>query len=134
MTTRRRVPVVLALVAVCSLAGCVQQPRACTEIGAANGVAVEVVGLVRSEQLDVEVCLDGQCVAAPMFADGPPETFVELPGVDSVAERTYRVTVRTPEGTVVVPSQEVVVAASRVQPNGEGCPPTAYQARISVRP
>ena len=134
MTPRRRLLVVLALVALSGLAGCVQPPRACTEIGAANGVTVHVLDLVRSDQLDVEVCLDGQCVTAPMSADGPPETFVELPAVDSVAELTYRVTVRTPGGTVVVPTREITTAANRVQPNGEGCPPTAYQARVSVRP
>ena len=134
MTTRPCATFVLALVALSGLAGCVQQPRACTEIGASNGVAVDVLDLVRSEQLDVEVCLEGQCVSAPLFVDGPPETFVELPAVDSVAELTYRVTVRTQAGAVVVPTQEVIAAASRVQPNGEGCPPTAYQARLSVRP
>jgi hypothetical protein len=134
MTTRRQTAVVLALVGLSGVAGCVQQPRACTEIGASNGVAVTVLDLVRSEQLDVEVCVDGQCVTAPMFPDGPPETFVDLPAVDSLAERTYRVTVRTPAGAVVVPTQDVTAAARRVQPNGEGCPPTAYQARVSVRP
>ena len=134
MNPRRRAPVVLALVALSVVAGCVPEPRACTEIGASNGVAVTVLDLVRSEQLDVEVCLDGQCATAPVFADGPPEAFVDLPAVDSLAERTYRVTVRTQAGAVVVPTEEVLVGASRVQPNGEGCPPTAYQARVSVRP
>jgi hypothetical protein len=134
MTTRRRAPVVLALIALSGVAGCVQQPRACTEIGASNGVAVTAEGVNRQQQLVVEVCLEGQCVTAPMFVDGPPETFVELPAVSSVEERTYRVTLRAPDGAVVVPTQEVIAAATRVQPNGEGCPPVAHQARVSVHP
>lgn len=131
--TRHRISVLLALVALFGASGC-DQPRACTEIGASNGINVSAPGLVRTEQLEVEVCVGGQCATGPLFVDGPAEAFIELAAVDSAEPRTYQVTVRMPGGPVVVPTQEHTVSARRVQPNGEGCPPVAHQASVSLRP
>ena len=133
MPRYRRVAL-LTLVALFGASGCEQPPRACTEIGASNGVNVSAPGLTRTGQLEVEVCVEGQCAVGPLFVEGPAEAFVELAAVDSVEPRTYRVTVRAPDGTVAVPMQEHVATARRVQPNGEGCPPVAYQASVSLRP
>jgi hypothetical protein len=130
--TRPRTAVLLTVVATLGASGC-EQPRACTEIGASNGVNVSAPGLARPGQLEVEVCVVGQCATGPLFADGPAEAFVELAAVDSVETRTYRVTVRGADGAVVVPAQEHTVGARRVQPNGEGCPPVAHQASVSLR-
>ena len=131
--SRSRHAALLTLVALLGASACEQQPRACTEIGASNGVNVSAPGLTRTGQLEVEVCVLGQCATGPLFVDGPAEAFVELAAVDSESPRTYRVTVRALNGTVAVPVQEHLVAARRVQPNGEGCPPVAYQASLSLR-
>lgn len=122
----------MVLLALSATVACGPEARACTEIGAANGVDVTVQGLQRVEDLVVEVCVAGECRTAPLFIDGPPSAFVDLPAVSSTKAIVVRVSVRDQSQRVVVPATEVRATPRKVQPNGPDCDPTAYQAAVTV--
>jgi hypothetical protein len=109
-----------------------EQPRACTEIGAANGVSVSVVGADRAQDLVVEACVETACSIGTLFADDTGGAFVDLTAIDSTDPVEVTVTVRTQSGQVLVPATKVRSTPRTVQPNGPGCDPTAYQAAVTV--
>jgi hypothetical protein len=123
---------VVATVALVVLTTSCEQPRACTEIGAANGVSVSVDGVDRTLDLAVEACVDQACSTGTLFAGGTDAAFVDLSAVDSTAPVDITVTVRTQTGQVLVPATTVRSTPRKVQPNGPGCDPTAYQAAVTV--
>lgn len=125
--------VVAGLAVVLRAAGCSEPPRACTEIGATNGVKVTVkggLGAADARQRFVEACVAGVC-GSGLLADGE-SAWVDLATVSSTSPVTVTVTVRQDDGSVLVPTATVVVTPSKVQPNGPGCEPTAYQAEVTV--
>ena len=106
--------------------------KACTEIGASNGVNVTVQGADRAQDLVVEACVDGDCATGTLFAGGTDGAFVDLAAVDSTSPVDVRVTVRSPGGDVIVRPTTVRATPRTVQPNGPGCEPTAFQAAVTV--
>ena len=121
----------VALVGLALTSAC-EQPRACTEIGAANGVNVSVDGADRSQDLVVEACVETACSSGTLFADDTGGAFVDLAGIDSTDPVEVTVAVRTQTGQVLVPATKVRSTPRSVQPNGPGCDPTAYQAAVTV--
>jgi hypothetical protein len=123
---------VVALVGLVVLTSACEQPRACTEIGAANGVNVSVDGADRSQDLVVEACVETACSTGTLSADDTGGAFLDLAGIDSTDPVEVTVTVRTQTGQVLVPATKVRSTPRPVQPNGPGCDPTAYQAAVTV--
>jgi hypothetical protein len=123
---------VVAIVGLVLLTTACEQPRACTEIGASNGVSVSVDGADRTQDLVVEACVDKACSTGTLFASDTGGAFVDLTAVDSTVPVDVTVTVRTQSGRVLVPATTVRSTPRRVQPNGPGCDPTAYQAAVTV--
>jgi hypothetical protein len=123
---------VVAVVGLVVLTTACEQPRACTEIGAANGVSVSVDGADRTQDLVVEVCVEKACNTGTLFADGNDGAFVDLSAIDSTDPVDVVVTVRLQTGVLLVPGTTVRSTPRMVQPNGPGCDPTAYQAAVTV--
>ena len=123
---------VVVLAGLVALTTACEQPRACTEIGATNGVSVSVDGADRTQDLVVEVCVDKACSTGTLFANDTGAAFVDLAAVDSTDPVDVTVTVRNPAGQVLVPVTTVRSTPRTVQPNGPGCDPTAYQAAVTV--
>ena len=123
---------VVAVVGLVLLTTACEQPRACTEIGATNGVSVSVDGADRTQDLVVEACVDKACSTGTLFASDTGGAFVDLAAVASTDPVDVTVTVSTQSGQVLVPATTVRSTPRRVQPNGPGCDPTAYQAAVTV--
>ena len=123
---------VVAVVVLVVLTTACEQPRACTEIGASNGVNVSVEGVGRTQDLVVEACVDQACSTGTLIADAHDGAFVDLSAIDSTDPVDVVVTVRTRAGEVLVPATTVRTTPRTVQPNGPGCDPTAYQAAVTV--
>jgi hypothetical protein len=122
----------VALVAVLATSACTVTGRACTDIGASNGVNVTVQGADQTQDLVAEVCVGADCATGTLFAGGTGGDFVDLPAVHSTSAVDVRVTVRSQSGVVVVPATTVRSTPRKVQPNGPGCEPTAFQAAVTV--
>ncbi|MEO6412404.1 MAG: hypothetical protein ABIO48_07425 [Pedococcus sp.] len=123
---------VVAVVGLVLLTSACEQPRACTEIGATNGVSVSVDGADRTQDLVVEACVDEACSTGTLFASDTGGAFVDLAAVDSTDPVDVTVTVRTQSGQVLVPATTVRSTPRTVQPNGPGCDPSAHQAAVTV--
>jgi hypothetical protein len=123
---------VVAVVGLVVLTTACEQPGACTDIGAANGVRVSVDGADRTQDLVVEVCVDKACSTGTLFAGDNEAAFVDLAAIDSTDPVDVVVTVRTQTGVLLVPGTTVRSAPRMVRPNGPGCDPTAYQAAVTV--
>jgi hypothetical protein len=123
---------VVAVVGLALLTTACEQPRACTEIGATNGVSVSVDGADRTQDLVVEACVDRACSTGTLFASDTGGAFVDLAVVASTDPVDVTVTVSTQSGQVLVPATTVRSIPRTVQPNGPGCDPTAYQAAVTV--
>jgi hypothetical protein len=123
---------VVAIVGLVLLTTACEQPRACTEIGASNGVNVSVDGAERTQDLAVQACVDKACSTGTLFASDTGGAFVDLAAIDSTDPVDVTVTVRTLAGQVLVPATTVRSTPRTVQPNGPGCDPTAYQAAVTV--
>jgi hypothetical protein len=123
---------VVAVVGLVLLTTACEQPRACTEIGATNGVSVSVDGADRTQDLVVEACVDRACGTGTLFASDTGGAFVDLAAVASTDPVDVTVTVSTQSGQVLVPATTVRSIPRTVQPNGPGCDPTAYQAAVTV--
>jgi hypothetical protein len=123
---------VVAVVGLVLLTTACEQPRACTEIGATNGVSVSVDGADRTQDLVVEACVDRACSTGTLFASDTGGAFVDLAVVASTDPVDVTVTVSTQSGQVLVPATTVRSIPRTVQPNGPGCDPTAYQAAVTV--
>lgn len=127
--------VVAALAGLLLVCGCSQPQRACTEIGASNGAQVTVEGLGAVDELReviVEVCLEGTCGSRQLQTCCADAVFVDLATIQSTDPVDLAVTVRTDDGTVLIDAPRVPATPRTVQPNGPGCPPTAYQAQVTV--
>ena len=127
-----RVVAVVGLAGALALTTACVQPRACTEIGASNGVNVTVNGADRTQDLVVEACVDTACSTGTLFAGDTDGAFVDLSAIDSADPLDVAVTVRTQAGEVLVPTTTIRSTPRTVQPNGPGCDPTAYQAAVTV--
>ncbi len=123
---------VVAVVGLVVLTTACEQPRACTEIGATNGVSVSVDGADRTQDLVVQACVENTCSTGTLFSSDTAGAFVDLAAIDSTDPVDVTVTVRTQAGQVLVPATTVRSTPRTVQPNGPGCDPTAYQAAVTV--
>ena len=123
---------VVAIVGLVLVTTACEQPRACTEIGASNGVNVSVDGADRTQDLAVEACVATACSTGTLFAGDTGGAFVDLVAISSTDPVDITVTVRTQAGVTVVPATTVRSTPTKVQPNGPGCDPTAYQAAVTV--
>ena len=91
-----------------------------------------VDGADRTQDLVVEACVVTACSTGTLFADDTGGAFVDLAAIDSTDPVDVTVTVRTQTGQVLVPATTVSSTPRKVQPNGPGCDPTAYQAAVTV--
>ena len=131
-TVVKPTPALALVLLLATLTACTVPGKACTELGASNGVNVTVQGADRTQDLVVEACVDGDCATGTLFAGGTDGAFVDLPAVDSTSPVDVRVTVRSQGGDVVVRSTTVRTTPRTVQPNGPDCDPTAFQAAVTV--
>lgn len=99
--------------------------KACTLIGCRDGLQVESTGLAPNRTVDV--CVGDRCVAA-QAAGGL--SFAEIvttsPAVD------VKVVVR--ENGLIVSEQRRSVPVTKLQPNGDDCPPTCRLVTVPVGP
>jgi hypothetical protein len=112
--------------------------RACTLIGCQSGVFWRFEAAVSADwprPLTFEACIDDHCETSEVSADQVVATYrarVGLyDGIDREAEHVATVRVVGPAGVVLLQREDVVVLSS-IQPNGPDCPPTCWQATISV--
>jgi hypothetical protein len=119
-------------------AACVPPPKACTEIGATNGVRVTIAGFprafdaqARADEISVRACVGATCGTGAFRGAEEDSAWVDLPAVGSTDPV---VTARDSAGAVFVPATTVRVVPRKVQPNGAGCEPTAFQAQVTVTP
>jgi len=125
-------PAVALVLLLATTSACTVAAKACTEIGASSGVNVTVRGVDRTQDLLVEVCVGADCATGPLYADVDGGAFVDLPAVASTAPVAVTVTVRSRAGDVLVRPTTIQSTPARVQPNGPGCDPVAYQAAVTV--
>ena len=128
--------VTLALAAVGAGTGADPPPIACTEIGCASGVHIELDRLP-AEARSARVCVDGRCGRKQPL---PPESagggFVEarLPKGKRRANASVgvRIVLLDREGRVLTRSR-TRARVRRTQPNGSGCPPVCFQVGLGYR-
>ena len=125
-------PALALVLLLATTSACTVAAKACTEIGASSGVNVTVEGADRSQDLLVEACVGAACATGTLYADIGEGAFVDLPAVASTAPVAVTVTVRSQAGDVLVRPTTVRSTPVRVQPNGPGCDPVAYQAAVTV--
>jgi hypothetical protein len=111
-------------------------PRACTQIGCAGGVQVDVVDERARARgvLVVRVCVDGECARQELPAD-PAERRglhfeLEVPDADT-AEVTVRV---RRAGGRILGRGETSAPVERSRPNGPDCPPECRHVRVRLDP
>ncbi len=112
-----------------SVAGC---GISCNAIGAESGVHVELRLPTVARSRAVEVCWRETChtTTAMGAPDNPtPWVFIQFDELRTVDIVSLRVTVRQDVEPTVVSSQ-VEARPVIVQPNGDSCPPTAYQVAV----
>jgi hypothetical protein len=123
------------------LTGCAQQV-ACTDIGCASQVVVDVTSLsstLGSKPFQATLCVDGTCQmqAGTLSGNAPMITVVTQLGVnggptfavDSAVPVTL--TVVTRDGKTVTDAQGTITL-HKVTPNGESCGPVCYQAALAL--
>lgn len=135
-----RARAVISLGLVLTTAACVPPPKACTEIGATNGVRVTIAGFPRAfdaragtDEISVRACLGATCGTGAFRGAEEDSAWVDLPAI-SADPVDVTVTARDSAGSVFVPETTVRVTPRKVQPNGPGCEPTAFQAQVTVTP
>jgi hypothetical protein len=103
--------------------------RNCTLIGAESGVNFDLADAVPASTTTFEIhaCVDDRCVDEPR---GQAWVFVYLPGVTSERVASARLTLWS--NGVVVFEATTPVTLRKHQPNGPGCAPTVYQARVKA--
>lgn len=106
-------------------------PRACTLIGCTSSVVVRLVSLppgVRSAR----VCVEGRCGSATPIR-GPGVVRGPLPRSERRAGNLVSVTVELRDRHGAVTRRLPGIArVRRTRPNGPGCPPTCFQARLRL--
>lgn len=110
-------------------AGCSSTaPKVCTAIGARSGVSVMISHGVLSSvaPTSITACADGICRTEAIDAASSP-TFVALP---RVRKGLVRVSVSLRQDSRQVFTGTTTAQAIKNQPNGPGCDPTAWYARV----
>jgi hypothetical protein len=136
-----------ALIAALALSGCGageeeagpdagDPPRACTQIGCAGGVQVELVdepGRVRGV-LVVRACVGGECARQELPADPADRRGLhfDLPVPDAGTAKV-RVAVRRASGRLLG-RDRLAAPVERSRPNGPGCPPECRHVRVRLDP
>lgn len=113
------------------LSGC---SGSCTQIGAQSGVIVEIARQLQPAPVSSKVCVQDRCevVPQPAFGVGGVPAFV-LPTSNVSGSDPVRITVAFYDSqSKVIAGADTVVSPVKVQPNGEGCGPTAWQATITA--
>ena len=127
--------VALALAGVGAAGGTDPAPIACTEIGCASGVHIQLDRLP-SEARSARVCVDGRCGRKQPLSPGSGGGFVEarLPKGKRRARASVgvRIVVLDREGRVLARSR-TRGRVRRTQPNGGGCPPVCFQVGLHYR-
>lgn len=124
---------VLLLASACGPSG----GRACTEIGAASGVAfsfAEVVTAHPDEALLVRACVGDSCTRTRIRVRGQrrTEAFAGGDALHSTDRLRVSLTVTAASGRRVFQGS-TTVTPRKVQPNGAGCPPTVYAGSVAAR-
>lgn len=110
------------------IAGCSGgTPAACTDIGAYDGVGIQIdSGVVPATgPARVEVCVDGACASGPIN----PTTSAFVP-VAHVRHGLVKVAVILTANSRQVFNGTTTARTIKFQPNGPGCDPTVWQARV----
>lgn len=111
--------------------------RACTEIGAASGVAfsfAQVVTAHPDEALLVRACVGDSCTRTriPVRGQRRTEAFAGGDALHSTDRLRVSLTVTAASGRRVFQGS-TTVTPRKVQPNGAGCPPTVYAGSVAAR-
>ena len=114
---------------------------ACTAIGGVSGVSVHVdpalLASLGADPVDARVCLSGQCHSAPLgeaTRTSPAQDLVRAVPVELDEEaRDIQVALTRGDRAIVGPFT-VTIHPQTFRPNGQGCPPTVYQADIALTP
>jgi hypothetical protein len=120
------------------LAGCVAGPENCTSIGTApSGVQLNVHRILSENpdtSLVLRACVGNECLAhrvgeAPRVWSGTNWTILDSNLSDATVP--VRVLVQTDSGHEVF-TGSIDVEPQLDQPNGVGCPPSAWRARVLI--
>lgn len=146
--------IVLLLVLIAPVAGCNLLdlvPRGCTAAGCESAVVFDLEADLQAEvSYQITACFDGRCeegvLTVPPPADGPftgtslgalsidtdsDSVTLALGEGDFAGDHAVQLTVRTASGDVIARSDEVVEFQPN-QPNGPGCEPICWLARVDV--
>jgi hypothetical protein len=126
-----RRPVILAALAL--VAACGGAESDCTDVGATSGASFEFQAVLRqhpAEHLLVKACVMSDCEHLRV---GPHERQHGLVvGSEAMSDDTpvfVSLTISSASGDVVYNAHRVALPV-KVEPNGSGCPPTAWTAQL----
>lgn len=136
MTVERAVRWVVAAAASVTVAGCGEEPRICTLIGADSQVSVVWDVPQFPTGALYRLCVDQVCRDATGVAqDAPFGTFhVLLPEATGEQRVTVRFRVTDPADGRPVYDRSAQVTLRKSTPNGERCGPTVWQAGLRADP
>ncbi|MEU7071454.1 hypothetical protein AB0B30_16850 [Streptomyces narbonensis] len=136
MTVERAVRWVVAVAASVTLAGCGEEPRACTLIGAESQVTVAWDAAAFPAGALYRLCADQICREGKGPAeDAPFGSFtLPLPEADGEQRMTVRFRVTDPVDGSTAYDRSAQVTLRKSQPNGEHCDPTVWQAAVRADP
>ncbi|GGW04588.1 hypothetical protein GCM10010230_42450 [Streptomyces narbonensis] len=126
----------VAVAASVTLAGCVEEPRACTLMGADSEVSVVWDRAPFPAGALYRLCADQICQEGKGPAEREPRwTFrVPLPEADGEQRMTVRFQVTDPVDGSISYDRSAQVTLRKSQPNGEHCDPTVWQAAVRADP
>lgn len=114
------------------LTGC-SHAAVCDPVAAESGVVfgfARVLAAHPGVQLTVQACVRDDCVRQVLPAEGPPD-FVQVADPTLSGAGTVPVSLQlTDRNQVAVFGASGSVTLRRSQPNGPGCPPTVWVARV----
>ena len=108
-------------------AGGKRDPRVCTQIACRSGVTVLIPERLPESASRIRACVAERCRSASTTSLGP--LFVPLPDARGSRKVTLRMKLLDAAGRPVGASIRKL-QLERVQPNGPGCPPVCFTARV----
>lgn len=109
---------------------CTRADRACTEIGCTSTVTVDATpALARyPDTAVVEICVRGRCQSHPA-SDASEPIVQEDDRLGDLSPSEVVASLLDGSGTLLL-RDKLTAAPTRVQPNGEGCPPVCGQVSV----
>lgn len=104
--------------------------KACTEIGCASGLFVDLSGVTQAEPAAkrVRLCLESKCQT---FKPGDPLAMVTELQIGKAGPVKVSMTVMGAGGKILH-REQTTQTLKRVQPNGKSCKPVCFQVSLNV--